>query len=491
VLWRLVPVSGVVETSAHCDVVVVGSGVAGLAAAIEAATRGLSVVLLESAAEAGGASAISVGGSCLVGTPLQARNGIQDDVELALSDWRRTGGEAADLDWARRYLTDSSTEVFGWCETMGLTWSELRLHEGNAVARWHLPAGGGAAVVDRLLARCRSLGVTVRTSAPVTQLRCERGQVLGVSVAGPGGPAHYRAAATVVCAGGFTSNRDLLQVHAPRLAGLGRFLCGGSATATGEGYGLLRRAGASFRGLEHLWLYPVGTPDPEDPSGARGLVVRGIRNEIWVNGDGLRFHDEDLRGGLTGTPAVIAQRGQTAWGIFDSREAGSMLLLNNPYFGSATVTSQRGQEDFWQRSRHAWRSDSIAGLAAAAGLPADAVAGSLSRHNAIVREGAVREPGFGRHTAGLRPIEGPAYCAIQYFPLVQKNLGGVRTDASCRVQSAAGKSLGGLYAAGEVAGMAGGCINGAGALEGTMFGPSLYAGRIAGRSAARDLMSPG
>jgi fumarate reductase flavoprotein subunit len=295
------------HASAAWDAVVVGSGVAGLAAAIEAAGQGLRVVVLESEPAIGGASAISTGGCCLVGTPLQARSGIQDSVGLALADWRRAGGESADLQWARRYLADSCAEVFTWCEELGLTWSELRLHEVNSVARWHLPDGGGAAVVGALTARCESLGVTIRTSATVTRILREAGRVLGVAVSGPGESGGLRADAVIICTGGFTSNRGMLLRHAPGLAGLSRFLCGGAATATGSGHAILRQAGSAFGCLDHLWLYPVGTPDPQDPSGARGLVVRGIRDEIWVNRDGARFHDEDLRGGLTGTPAVIAQ----------------------------------------------------------------------------------------------------------------------------------------------------------------------------------------
>lgn len=68
--------------------------------------------------------------------------------------------------------------------------------------------------------------------------------------------------------------------------------------------------------------------------------------------------------------------------------------------------------------------------------------------------------------------------------MAQKNFGGVRTDLQCRVLAASGEPIGGLFAAGEVAGMAGGRINGRAALEGTMFGPCLYSGRVAGARAA-------
>jgi predicted oxidoreductase len=464
------------NAAAQWDAVVVGSGVAGLAAAAEAAGAGLRVVVLEAGPEPGGASVISRAGCCLVGTPLQEACGIEDTVELALDDWRRAGGESADLRWAARYLAASCTEVFGWCEELGVTWSHLRLEEGNSRPRWHLPAGGGPAVIGALLTRCRSLGVAIRTSSPVTRILCAGGRALGVEARRDGGPCRILADATLICTGGFTSNRAMLLRHAPSLGGMTRFLCGGAPTARGRGHAMLQAAGAAFGPLEYLWMYPVGTPDPADPSGDRGLVVRDVRSE--------RFGDEDLRGGLTGTPALLAQPGQTAWGIFDARQAARLTLLNDASYGSPFVTSAEGRARFWRTSGHASQAASIAGLAAATGLPQAALSASVGGYNDGISSGLTREPGFGRELAGLEPISEPPFCAVQYFPLVQKNLGGVRTDPAGRVRRAAGGSIAGLYAAGEVAGMAGGCINGQGAIEGMMFGPSLYSGRIAGQAAA-------
>jgi predicted oxidoreductase len=421
----------------------------------------------------------------LVGTPLQAARGIEDTVELALDDWREAGGGSADLNWAARYLDDSCAEVFSWCEELGVTWSQLRREEGNTRPRWHLPDGGGPAVIGVLLARCRSLGVAIRTSSPAARILCADGRATGVEARVGDRPHRLLAGATVVCTGGFTSNRGMLLRHAPALAGMTRFLCGGAPTACGAGHAMLHAAGAAFAPLDHLWMYPVGTPDPADPSGARGLVVRDVRSEIWVNRDGKRFHDEDLRGGLTGVPALLAQPGQMAWGIFDARQAARLTLLNNAGYGSPFETSAEGRARFWRTSGHAWQAATIAELAAAVGLPPTELAASVGRYNDWIGSGLAREPGFGRALVGLEPISKPPFCAVQYFPLVQKNLGGVRTGSAGQVRRADGGTIGGLYAAGEVAGMAGGCINGAGAIEGTMFGPSLYSGRIAGRGCAQ------
>ena len=230
----------------------------------------------------------------------------------------------------------------------------------------------------------------------------------------------------------------MLQRHAPALSTMARFLCGGSPAARGAGHDMLSEAGAAFAGLDKLWMYPVGTPDPSDPSGSRGLVVRDVRSEIWLNSSGRRFHDEDLRGGLTGVPALLAQPGQTAWGIFDAREAARLTLLNDARYGSPFLTSAGGRARFWSTSRHAWQARTIDELAAVTGLPGTSLAANVEKFNRSIRSGLPFEPEFGRSLAGLEPIETPPFCAIQYFPLVQKNLSGVRTDSMCRVMSIRG-----------------------------------------------------
>src|SRR6202050_2103490 len=99
------PVSGDrpnATTTRAVDVVVVGSGVAGLCAAVEAAEAGATVVVLERDGGLGGASAMSGAACNIVGTPLQRSLGIEDGVDLALADWIRTGGTTADAGRARR-----------------------------------------------------------------------------------------------------------------------------------------------------------------------------------------------------------------------------------------------------------------------------------------------------------------------------------------------------------------------------------------------------
>lgn len=474
------------DRTAHggrADVIVVGSGVAGLCAAIEAAEAGASAVVLEAEPEVGGASVMSGAGCCLVGTPLQEAHGIADSVDLALADWSRTGGPTADLDWARAYLAGSRREVHDWVEGLGITWAELAQPEGNSVPRWHIPSGWGRGIVAALLARAESRGVAIRTRAPVSALRIKDGAVHGVEIAGPDGAEIWPAGAVVVCTGGFVNDRVMLLQSAPQLRALPRLLCGGAPTAVGTGHRLLAEAGAAFSGLDHIWVYPNGTPDPRDPAGQRGLGIRGITGHVWLNRDGRRFHDETLGGVGSGTAALLRQPGQTAWCVFPAAETASLLLIDNEYYATPAGPHPAAMAEFWQRSDHAWQADGPEALAAAAGLPAGAVRASIDAINAAIAAGLPRDPLTGRDLSGMRPLAG-LLAAIQYFPMAQKNFGGVRTDLQCRVLTGLAEPVRGLFAAGEVAGMAGGWINGRAALEGTMFGPCLYSGRVAGAQAA-------
>jgi flavocytochrome c len=466
------------------DVIVIGSGVAGLCAAIEAAEAGMSTLVLEAAPDIGGASVMSGAGCCLVGTPLQEAHGIQDSVELALADWKSFGGPTTDLDWARQYLANSRREVHDWVtEQLGITWTELNQPEGNSVPRWHLPSGWGRGIVGALVQRARSVGVRFRTRAEARALLTDGGAVRGVEVADEGGLETRRALAVIVCTGGFVNDHAMMLESAPHLRALPRLLCGGSPTAVGAGHRLLADVGAAFTCLDHIWIYPNGTPDPHDPAGLRGLGVRGITGHVWLNRDGHRFHDESLGGAASGTTALLRQPGQTAWCVFTATELPSLLLIDNEYYATPERQHPAATAEFWRRSAYAWQAQGPQALADAMGLPGDAVRASIDALNNAIAAGLPRDPLFGRDLAGMRPLTG-SLAAIQYFPMAQKNFGGVSTDLQCRVLDKHFEPIEGLYAAGEVAGMAGGHINGRAALEGTMFGPCLYSGRVAGAYAA-------
>ena len=445
-------------------------------------------MILEAQNSPGGASLISGGGCCLVGTPLQKQHGIKDDVDLAIADWTKMGGPTADLRWARKYLENSKTEVYDWVEGIGIQWISIIQPEGNTVPRWHQPADYGRGIVQALLKHADTQGIKIRTSSEAKQLLFENGAIRGVDILDHQGPRTVLCRKVVVCTGGFSGNLDRVLASAPHLQKLPRILSGGSAAAKGTGHTLMTKVGANLVNQDHIWVYPVGTPDPTDQDGRRGLGIRGLKGDIWLNRDGHRFHNEAQKGGRSGTAALLSQPGQTAFMIFSATEIPHVELINNSrFFPPPPQGMLPALKTFWEDSAYAWRANGIEELAKAIGLPTAEVLSSFDTFNSDVAAGLEKDSRFGRPLAARIPLESDL-AAVQLFPMAQKTFGGVRTDLNCRVLDIVGEPIVGLYAAGEVAGMAGGCINGKAAIEGTMYGPCLYSGRVAGITASSDAL---
>jgi succinate dehydrogenase/fumarate reductase flavoprotein subunit len=117
------------------DVAIVGTGGAGLAAAIEARGTGAKVAIVERAETMGGASLVSGGGCCMAGTPLQSSKGIYDTPDQAFQDWVAWGGGAAYEPWARFYLEHSLHELYLWAEQLGVQWQGLPSERGECEER--------------------------------------------------------------------------------------------------------------------------------------------------------------------------------------------------------------------------------------------------------------------------------------------------------------------------------------------------------------------
>lgn len=463
------------------DVVIVGAGVAGIAAALEASARGARVVVIDAAPSAGGTARISGGGTCIAGSPVQAAHGVADSPEQALDDWLAFGGPSADPVWAQRYLEASVPEVFDFLTRAGVKWLGLRPQEGNRVPRWHAPSGGGVHVMRLLTQQARECpGISWRFATRATALATTGGAVTGVVADGPYGETEYTSRSVLLACGGFTSDPVMVGEHSPAAQAGKRILLAGGPTAQGRGHQLAQAVDAQLVNMDAVWLYPYATVDYESQNETRGLVLRDLEDDVWINAEGVRFHDEALRGGASGAPAVLAQPGATCWSVIDSRIASGMTVSDPRYRADYRPVREK-IDRFLAESPYVTSAPDLLTLAGHIGVDPAQFAETMREHNLARRLGRDRDPDFGRPLGELKPIEEPPFYAIQLFAAARKNLGGVRTDENCQVLRASGEPVNGLYAAGEVAGMAGGHINGRAALEGTMFGPSLFSGRVAGR----------
>ncbi len=465
------------------DIIVIGSGASGLSAAIEASASGARVKVVEKSESWGGAALPSGGGCAMVDTSLQRKNGIHDTVELALEDWRRWSKGTADMEWARYYVKNSQ-DLYEWTEKLGVEWSELVHQEGNSLPRWHRPKGAGKELITCIHKESLKAGVTDFTfSRGVDRIVLDdRGRVKGVKLEGSDDIVDTRA--IIVATGGFCNNREMVIKHLPMLKNI-RFLAGGGLGALGIGHKLLEDVGGVLCNPEDIWIYPYGTPDPSDSE--RGIAIRGLSNAIWVNTKGIRFHNELLSGAATGTLSLLNQEPPTSWAIIDQSMIKG-LLIADPYYRSNDPEIVLARTlDFIKRSRDIVEAESIETLADAMAIGRDNLKITISRYNSFIEGELKIEPDFNKDLTGLRKIEKAPFYAIRFLPLARKNLGGFKTDMMCRVVNQEGNAISGLYASGEVAGMAGGHINGVAGLEGTMLGPSIFSGRVAGLSAASDL----
>jgi uncharacterized protein len=461
------------------DAIVVGSGIAGLSAAHELALGGARVAIVDMASVFGGHAVMATGDLCLVGTPFQEAHGAHDTPDIAYRDFV-AWGEDPDPAWTRLYVDRSRAEVYDWVTSLGVTFEKLVAPAGNSVLRTHRTKGRGIGLVTPIFVEdARRPNVTFRWNTRVDRLLVEGGRVVGVATTNvrTGATGELRAPAVVLATGGFQSNLDKVRASWPADRPYPeRFLVGSGINSRGSGLDVAAAAGAALTRLDHQWNYITGLPDPRFPGTARGLNAYNP-DSIWVNADGRRFIAERVTAKV-GFPVVARQRGSTYWSVFDEDAKRAFWIAGSDWASWSTIEKLVFANPTLMKT-----APTLAELAAECGLPAAALGDTVARWNGLVDKGV--DDDFARFGPGKdfhpkKVARAPFYCA-QFFPLTRKSMGGVAIDTSARVVDARGAVIPGLYAAGEVTGLAG--INGKYALEGTFLGPSIVTGRVAGRTA--------
>lgn len=473
--------------SLSVDVAIIGTGGAGLAAAIEAQSAGARVAMVEQQETLGGTSIISGGGCLIAGSPLQEKHGIRDNPDIAFEDWVKWGQGAADEVWARFYIEHSLHDLYFWLERLGVKWVGIQPQEGNRLMRWHRPENNGLGTTSTLIRTAQNLGIKdILTSTEATKILRQNGRVCGLEAVErkSGDPIEIRSKVLVVATGGFNANLDMVYEVRPELKPF-KVLAGGGVGATGAGHKLVRGIGGYLTHMEHVWFYIYATPDYRDPTGRRGLVFRLTPGYIWVNRQGRRFHNEALTGGASATPALLAQDPPHAWAILDSPMTAEMAVAD-PYYRQGEKILRDKVEELLENSPYIRKASSLDELARRMEVDVPNFMATVEKYNRACADGLEREPDFGKPLKLAKKFDTPPYYGIQIFPLARKNFGGIKTDLKCRVLDKFFDPIAGLYAAGEASGMAGGHINGKAGLEGTMFGPSIFSGRVAGAWAAQE-----
>src|SRR6188472_1744674 len=329
----LLPASALPGDADRYDVVVVGFGIAGGCAALEAARAGAQVLLLERAAVHGGTSSLSGGHFYLGGgTAVQVATGHDDPVEEMVTYLTATSKEP-EPDKIRAYC-EGSVEHFDWLESLGFEFERSYypekaviqpgtqglmftgnekvwpfLDQARPAPRGHkVPVPGDTdgtkMVMDLLRDRVEEAGVEVRYETGATQLvTSPAGAVVGVCWRSFDEVGVVRAGSVVLAAGGFVMNPDMVAAHTPALGS--KLFTLGSTYDDGLGIRLGASVGGELRHMDEPFITAPFYPPSE--------LVTGI----IVNSDGERFVAEDSYHART-SYHVMHQPGQVAYLIVDS-----------------------------------------------------------------------------------------------------------------------------------------------------------------------------
>ena len=432
------------------EIVIIGSGFAGLAAAIEAKKLGAKDVhIFEKMSYFGGNSAINGGLFAAPQTPMQKKEGVDDSVERMVADQMKAGRGIAD-EALLRHVADHAMEALQMTLDAGSEYHPyLQQLGGHSVARtYQTTVSCGAGITQPLLKKCRDLGVKTHNRAKFEGfLVGEKGEVLGVKMRQnyhfeedqPGKVINVRAKRGVIMAtGGFAQNVNLRMAQDPTLnAEVG---CTNAPGATGEGMYEMFRLGAVPVHLAHIQSGPWASPDEGGFGYVSNYSIYNFPHSMAVNRlTGKRFMNE-IADRKTRADAELSCR--------DEKGNAYPPLLITSYKDSKKHPNTKKVIKY----NVGWKFESVDELATHFSVPAKALKSQIEEYNQYVKSGDDKQFGKNMTKAAGKYIEAP-FTVVRLWPKVHYCQGGVQITTKAEVKdSFTGQAITGLFAAGEVCG---------------------------------------
>ncbi|MDQ8727349.1 FAD-binding protein [Bradyrhizobium sp. LHD-71] len=451
-------------SDAQIDVLVVGAGACGLAAAITAHDRGVSTAIIEKRHVPGGNSSLSTGSVPAANSRLQREAGIVDSPDALVADLMNIAKETDDLALVRR-LAEVSGGVVEWLiDDVGARMQLITAykHIGHSVSRLHAPVSRvGQDLVDDLLGAVERRGIPLAVGNAAIDLLVENGAVKGAIVESSDGRFEMRAEKTILAVNGFAANNALIKRYCPEIAGADYF---GAPGSTGEAVIWGEKLGADFANMAAYQGYAAVAY----PHGSLLSWTTMEKGGILIDDSGSRFGDESL--GYSGFAKHVLNHGRTTYAVFDQR-----------IFDIATQEQEFRELDELGGIK---KGKDAREFAAKLDVSPDAFEGELARYNqAAAGEAKDR---FGRSNFGLAPLTG-MLCGCQVKPGLFHTQGGLRVDADARVLRPDGKPIPNLFAGGGAAAGISGRAGALGYASGNGLLSAIALGRLAALAGADEI----
>ena len=454
-----------VRTEKH-DVVVIGTGLAGLATAIEASDSGAKVIILEKASgdKSGGNSRLSAG---IIATPSdntkQAKDGYYEDF------MKKSMGKADPE--LTRLLSEQALDGVDWLKAQGMEFMPPISVPGLR-GKWVLTAPGifkgMPKAIERLLEVLAKRGVKIAYETKAKDLIIDsRGRVVGVKAVNKDGIKDYMAEAVVIASGGYSGNKEMLELWVDHDAD--EMMVRGVPWSTGDGIKMAHKAGAILVNMGGMTSLHVAGVSPKNTAAGNPFIA--VPFCISLNKDGKRFIDES-KGYVALGKATMKQPGQKVALVFDEE------LKKTPGVSASFKLFQGiGIEVI--------EADTIEELASKIGAPPAVVKLTIDEFNTAVKDGKALGITPPKEATAYKIMSPKFYAFYPLVPGITLTFGGVKVNTNAQVLEPDGRAIPGLYAAGEsVGGIFYDDYWGGGSLA-----RCVVLGRIAGKNAASKKIS--
>lgn len=449
------------------DIVVIGSGGAGLSAAIEAKSAGADVIILEKMPTTGGNTRISGAEMAAPGNWIQERDGLEDNNDKFFADIMKGGDNIANPDLVRVIADNALTDAIWLRDFCNVVWEdELMFFGGHSVMRSLIPKGAsGVEIIDKMVAKAEEMDIPLLMNTKATELITdESGKVVGVKAEGNGNSYTFTAGKAVILAtGGFGANVEMRVKYNPDIDG--SILSTNSVGSTGDGIVMGESVGAGLTGMEWIQTYPIC-----DPLSGALLYFDDARlygHTLIVNKEGKRFVEELERRDVM-SMAIKSQTGAVCY-----------ELVDKVGFEESKLQENHGPElEYLLANDLMVKADTLEEAAAFFGIDYAEFQKTVDNYNTYVKDG--KDPEFNKRML-TNPIEVGPFYIIKACPAVHHTMGGLTINTDAQVLSTEGTVIEGLYAAGEVTGG----IHGTNRLGSDAIADITVFGRVAGRNAAK------